>query len=132
MQLTSELYEQVLRAIRCGARRANDGRRLARAGVGLAVVVLRGRKRERRVTVRVRDVSPTGIGFISSEPLSVGEELAVELVRAGEPPLHIFGRVQHVEQVAHRVHRVGVLFIADSNGTDYARRASHVRNAIPS
>ena len=131
MQLTSELYEQVLRAIRCGSRRANDGRRLARAGVGLAVVVLRGRKRERRVHVRVRDVSPTGIGFISSEPLTVGEELAVELLRKGEIPLHIFGRVQHVEQVAHRVHRVGVLFIADTNGTDYARRASQVRNAIP-
>ena len=99
MHLTSELYEQVLRAIRCGARRANDGRRLARAGVGLAVIILRGRKRERR---------------------------------GGAPPLHIVGRVQHCEQVAHRVHRVGVLFITDSNGTDYARRASQVRNAIPS
>lgn len=132
MQLTSELYEQLLRAIRTGPKRVNDGRRLARAGVGLAVVVLRGRKRERRMTVRVRDVSPTGIGFICSDPLPLGEEVAVELARHGEAPLHIYGRVQHSEQVAHRVYRVGVLFIADSNGTDYARRAAHVRNAIPS
>jgi hypothetical protein len=132
MQLTSELYEQVLRAIHAGPRRASDGRRLARAGVGLAVIVLRGRKRERRLSVRVRDVSPTGLGFISGEALATGEEVVVELERRGAPPLHIVGRVQHCEQVAHRVHRVGVLFITDSNGTDYARRASQVRNAIPS
>ena len=133
MQLTSELYEQVLRAIRAGPRRASDGRRLARAGVGLAVIVLRGRKRERRLGVRVRDVSPAGLGFISSEALATGEEVVVELERrGGAPPLHIVGRVQHCEHVAHRVHRVGVLFVTDSNGTDYARRASQVRNATPS
>jgi hypothetical protein len=133
MQLTGELYEQVVRAIRSGPRRSNDGRRLARAGVVLAVIILRGRKRERRVGVRVRDVSPTGLGFISTEPLTTGEEVVIELERrGGAPPLHIVGRVQHCEQVAHRVHRVGVLFITDSNGTDYARRASQARNAIPS
>ena len=133
MQLTGELYEQVVRAIRSGPRRSNDGRRLARAGVGLAVIILRGRKRERRVPVRVRDVSPTGLGFISTEPLATSEEVVIELERrGGAPPLHIIGRVQHCEHVAHRVHRVGVLFITDSNGTDYARRAAQVRNAIPS
>ena len=69
-------------------------------------------------------------GFAPLETRAV--EPLDQLLRKGEIPLHIFGRVQHSEQVAHRVHRVGVLFIADTNGTDYARRASQVRNAIPS
>jgi hypothetical protein len=132
MHLTSELYEQVIRAIRCGPRVGHDARRLGRAGVGLIVHVIYGAKR-RRLRVRVRDLSPTGIGFVSPEKIPAGERIVVELPRALADPIYVISNVRYCERISDRIHRIGALFLMDSTGTDYTPsfRACQVRNAVP-
>ncbi len=133
MQLTGELYRQVLEAIRPARRRTNDARRLARVGVALRVELHCCGATGSRTTlaVRLRDVSPTGIGFICEEPLRVGERIIAHLPRESLKPLLIFAVVKFCKRVDHRIHHVGAHFVADSDGTDYTRRAIEVRNAVP-
>lgn len=133
MELTADLYEQVIRAIRPGPRRTNDARRLARVGVAFRLTLKRGRTPAAgaSIVVRLRDLSPTGVGLIASQPLKYGERIVAQLPRAAELPLEILGEVRFCTQVEERLWHLGVHFVADNQGTDYTRRAIDVRNAVP-
>lgn len=136
MQLTGELYEQVLRAIRPDRRRTNEARRLARVSVAFVLELRRvdpaaPEGMSGALRVRVRDLSPTGIGFISEAEFRAGERVVLHLPREGSTPLRIASVVRFCFMVGHRLWRVGVHFVEDSQGTDYTRRAAQVPNAVP-
>lgn len=133
MTLTAELYEQVLQAIRPSRRRTNDARRLARVGVAFRLEIRRADPSESapKLIVQMRDLSPTGFGFVSREPLGLGERIVAALPRASLERLLIVANVKFCKRIDHQIYHVGAQFVADSDGTDYTRRAVEVRNAVP-
>lgn len=124
MELTAEAVMDLLRSLRSDDSGGNGGgsspsgrrpRQLPRVGVRMKLVILpiAGEADDNAtpppppppptppapVAVRVRNLSPRGLGFIHNQPLPVGQEFLILLPRHAGGIAHLLGRVQRCREL---------------------------------
>ena len=110
--LTAEALMEVIRSLRSDldAATAAGGslrrRKLPRVGLRLKVTILNDDDATPAV-VRVRNLSPRGLGFVHTAPLPVGGEFLVELPCERGGSVHLAGRVERCRPIDARLWDVG-------------------------
>ena len=115
MNLTAEAFLEVLRSLRSDAPQAQmRRRRLPRVGVRLRLLILpmgddgnSPRPLPRPVTVRLRNLSRRGIGFVHNQPLSPGQAFMMTLPREAGGNVHLLGRVERCRQIDQETWDIG-------------------------
>jgi hypothetical protein len=80
MELSLELFNQIIRQLRSEDKTTRDKRLEPRVGLGGEVAMVNGVGGTRRLaTVRVRDISRTGIGLHCSRAMEPGETFVLQL-----------------------------------------------------
>jgi hypothetical protein len=119
MQLTAELYQQIVRALRSDKRTIQDRRRYPRVGLRARVNIIpldSRRKPMESQCVWVRDVSAGGFGLVVRQKLQPGQLFIVRLERRDEEPLSLLCDV--VQSYAN-----------DRIGSRILRPLAHLRSA---
>ena len=92
MQLTAELYQQIVKALRSDKRTIQDRRRYPRVGLRARINIIpldSRRKPMEAQCVWVRDVSAGGFGLVVRQKLQPGQLFIVRLERRDEEPLSL-------------------------------------------
>lgn len=89
MRLSAEMFDQIVAALKSDSRRDKDKRREPRVGVAGETTLVTVTEAGKRLsdTVRVRDISRTGIGLISTQNLAEKQRFVLQLQYANEEPL---------------------------------------------
>jgi hypothetical protein len=92
----------------------SEGRKAARVSLGVIIMVraLVAGQLSPAFSVRVRDISATGISFVHERPIKQGSHIVFSLpsgLDAG--PLHVLCEVRHCRLAADRVYIVGMCFL---------------------
>lgn len=116
MQISSEMFRSIVRSVRADP----DDRGLRKAGrvgvSGRAVIVPMDRPETVPVIVKVRDVSPKGIGILFDRPMNVGARFLLRLTRdSGGADETILCHVMRWSPVAADLFNIGATF-ADAIG----------------
>jgi hypothetical protein len=110
MQLPPELFEEILAFTRPDPH--EDMREAPRIPLTATIVAQpAGGGCGGDVRVHVRDMSPEGMGVMSTRPFEVGQRFVVILPRGTEPQVTIVCEVRHCTRVADAIYHVGVLFL---------------------
>ena len=122
--LTAEALADILRALRADAARPSDkigGRRrrsAPRVGVRLQISILpldgQLPASQARVLVRVRDLSPTGLGFVHREPLAKGQPFVIRLPKAIGGIARLLGRVEHCRRIDGGQYQIGATVLLNA------------------
>lgn len=114
MELTAEAVMDVLRSLRSdgpgggGGGSSPSGRRprqLPRVGMRVKLLILpldpeaAPPQPAAPVTVRVRNLSPRGLGLVHDHPLQVGQEFLIVLPREAGGVAYLLGRVQRCREL---------------------------------
>jgi hypothetical protein len=108
MQLSPELFEEILRFTRPDPH--EEMRKAPRIPL-TATIVAQQAGGGGDVRVRVRDMSPEGMGVMSTRPFDVGDRFVAILPRGTEPDVTVVCEVRHCTRVADAIYHVGVLFL---------------------
>lgn len=113
MNLTAETFLEIVRSLRSdGLPQKLRRRKLPRVGARLRLVILPCGPRSagiapRAATVRLRDFSRNGMGFIHSEPLVNGQAFLICLEREAGGTVHLLGRVNRCRALDGRHYDIG-------------------------
>lgn len=108
MELTAEALLDVLRSLRTDSAAAQMRRRkLPRVGVRLRLTILpcgtpepgRSAAKPIPVSVRLRDLSRRGLGFVHNGPLEIGQAFLITLPRQTGGQVHLLGRVERCRPI---------------------------------
>lgn len=77
----------------------------------LTIKKLGGGGNSEEISIRVSDVSKTGIGFISTEALQIGEVYESHIPLWTKEVLHAFLRIVRIEMMDDNEYSYGALFI---------------------
>ena len=114
-QLSAELFCQIIMGLQSDERMSarHEKRKEGRAGVRCSIDVVPrvcadgGNK---STHVKVRDISPSGIGFISHMRMEVGMALGSKLPRTDGQKVDLIMIVRHCTQVSKGLYHIGVSF----------------------
>ena len=120
MQLSADVYLQLVESLKTEPRRGREQRCAARVGVGglLKVQLISGSNLKPAIKVRLRDLSVDGIGLTTSNRLAAGARFLLALPRTGGGDLVMICEVRHCKKVADNVYNVGGKFVSDNAGDD--------------
>jgi hypothetical protein len=112
MMLTAQLFQQILTSLRSDTgRRFNEQRLGPRVGVRGKIKLLRGaadlEHRQLPFEVWVRDVSISGIGLLSSEPMTTGTQFRAQFPKVDDEPLTLVYVVVHCKSVSKGLYVIG-------------------------
>jgi hypothetical protein len=112
MTLTAQLFQQILTSLRSDTgRRFNEQRLGPRVGVRGRIKLLRGAadlaQQQPPIEVWVRDISISGIGLLSSEPMTSGARFRAQFPKADEEPLTLLYTVVHCKSVSKGLYVIG-------------------------
>lgn len=112
MQLSAELYRQIVQSLRSDPRSSrNLEKRIApRVGLRSKLTIARrlpGGAPAAQISVWVRDISSTGIGFVTSEPLPMRSEIVALLPGALGESMSIIYTVVHCKELAKSLYSIG-------------------------
>jgi len=123
MQLSADIYLQLVESLRTEPRRGHEQRASARVGVGgqLKIQIVSSRTGQPPTTINahLRDLSVDGIGITVDQRISPGTQFSVSLPRNnGSKPLELICEVRHCDERADRVFNIGSRFIGDNAADD--------------
>jgi hypothetical protein len=110
--LTGEWFEDLIRSV--NTRETGDQRRrVPRIGVRFSAEMFEvdGERVLPPVTIRIRDISPLGLGFSHNRRLRKGRRFIIQLPQEELAPLRILCEVKNCETVADQVYAVGAEFV---------------------
>ena len=110
--LTGEWFENLIRSV--NTRETGDQRRrVPRIGVRFSAEMFEvdGDRVLPPVTIRIRDISPLGLGFSHNRRLRKGRRFIIQLPQEELAPLRILCEVKNCETVADQVYAVGAEFV---------------------
>jgi PilZ domain len=110
--LTGEWFEDLIRSV--NTRETGDQRRrVPRIGVRFSAEMFEvdGERVLPPVTIRIRDISPLGLGFSHNRRLRKGTRFIIQLPQEELAPLRILCEVKNCETVADQVYAVGAEFV---------------------
>ena len=142
MRLSAEMYDQIVAALKSDSHRDKDKRREPRVGMAGEAELVTVNDEGKRIAgqVRVRDISPTGIGLFFGQELAKQQRFVVQLQSAEGQPVWLIcltaycravdgGRFSvgaRIKQVmrSEQIHKVEAQAAAASKGV--ARQATPV------
>jgi hypothetical protein len=112
MQLSAELYRQIVRSLRSDPRTSRNLEKRINPRVGLRTKLTITRRAfgsgtPTQSSVWVRDLSTSGIGIVTSEPLQMRSEFAAHLPGAMGEALTIVYTVMHCKELAKSLYSIG-------------------------
>ncbi len=126
MKLDNQLFRSVVSALR-SSRSEGNKRVLPRVGltaeVNISFVI--DDHVQPMVSVRVRDLSRSGIGFLHSVAIPMAARVILQLPVPGQRPRFVLCVVKHCRPVAANLFAIGAVFIDQ----DYARAEQCAANA---
>ena len=114
MDLSAEQFSDVIHAHAADlARSASDKRRRPRTGLQMQATLLPLCETPDHgpLTVQVRDLSSSGIGFLHSQKLSLDEQFALVLPREGDAPSLVLCEVAFWQPLARDLYAIGARFV---------------------
>ncbi len=140
MQLSAEMLQEIIKTLRSDERSSSRHgmRKEGRVGVRCAVDLVphtfddNGAK---IIKVKVRDVAPSGIGFISRTSMTVGQELICRLPTEGGAITEVPMTVRHCHRISKDLFNVGAKFngpLGQAGAAEAARRAEALAAAAGS
>ncbi len=101
MRVSVELYDQIVSALRSDKSGDKDKRREPRVGLtGEANLITVGADGKRLAgTVRIRDVSPGGIGLFFNQPLEKGQRFVLQLEAMNGDRLWLVCHAAHTKKI---------------------------------
>jgi hypothetical protein len=116
MQLSAELFSRVVQTMHSDERNSprHEKRKEGRVGVRCSIEVIPqiicdiG---ERKIRVKVRDISPSGMGFIAYEKMGIGEKLLCRLPCEDMTNVEVLMTVRHCIKLSTSLFGVGVSFV---------------------
>ncbi len=128
MKLDNQLFQSVVAALRS---ESLDGDKRTTPRVGLtaevSVTLIKNKRLERPIMIRVRDLSRTGIGFIHTKVIKEGSRLILQLPVPEEKPRYILCEIKHSRPVGSGLYAVGATFLDQ----DYAQPEECAASAPP-
>ena len=121
MQLSAELYRQIVKSLRSDPRSSrNLEKRIApRVGLRSKLTIARkipGSSAAPQLAVWVRDLSTSGIGIVSAEPLPMKSEFVALLPGALGESMSIVYTVVHCKEQAKNLFAIGATFTRIEHG----------------
>jgi hypothetical protein len=114
MELSAEEFSRIVHSL--GMATSADGpegqRRAARVSrqAQLSIATIKNGRPETATTVRVKDLSSRGIGFIHDRRLKESSQFVMRMTREELPPIEILCTVVHCAQVSNEIWSVGAEF----------------------
>ena len=102
MQLTAELFEELLSCVRADRKAAKDTRQTPR--IELAATLVMQRLNVGQTNARVRDISANGICLVVPRPIPLRERIVVQLPRTRGTPLTLILETIRCEEVADGIY----------------------------
>ena len=101
MRLSAEMYRQITAALKSDSHREKDKRREPRVGMAAEVEYVTVNEAGKRIagTVRVRDVSLSGIGLFFSQEIAKGQRFVAQLPSTNEDPVWLVCQVAYCRKV---------------------------------
>jgi hypothetical protein len=115
MQLATELFRQVMDGMNSNTQTTSphERRKEARVGVSCSLELTPqhvGGDARQAIRVKVRDISPSGMGFVTHRHMDAGSSLLCSLPRQGGVPVDVMMIVRHCTRIAADLYSVGVCF----------------------
>jgi PilZ domain len=109
MRLSAETYETIVAALKSDSQREKNKRREPRVGVAGEAEFVTVDSAGKRIagTVRVRDVSPSGIGLLLSQQIAAKQRFVIQLYAANRDPLWLVCLAAYCRKVDGGVYSVG-------------------------
>jgi hypothetical protein len=110
--LTGEWFENLIRSV--NTRETGDQRRrVPRIGVRFSAEMFQvdGERVLPAVSIRIRDISPLGLGFTHARRMRKGTRFIIQLPQEELAPLRILCEVRNCEMVADQVFTIGSEFL---------------------
>ena len=134
MQLTVEAIIETLRSLTSDgvgdSPRGRTPRRLPRVGLRMRIMILplKGESRPRPAIVRLRNMSPAGLGLMVDEPMQAGQQFLIRLPRDRGGSAHLLGVVERCRKLdGVASHDVGATLRLDVPRAEMARHVASVR-----
>jgi hypothetical protein len=120
MNLSADVYLQLVESLKTEPRRGREQRAAGRVGIGgqLKIQLVNGTSLQPSMVVRLRDLSVDGIGITLARPIAAGARFLVALPRQSGDELVLVCEVRHCDKVAEGVYNVGGKFVSDNAGDD--------------
>jgi len=121
MQLSADLYRQIVKSLRSDPRSSrNMEKRIAqRVGLRSKLTIARkvpGGAAPLQLAVWVRDLSTSGIGIVTAEPLPMKSEFVAMLPGALGEAMSIVYTVVHCKEQAKNLYAIGATFTRIEQG----------------
>jgi hypothetical protein len=115
MKLSADLFNQITSTLRSDVHKVKGSEKRAQGRVGLRCSMeltpcVFSDSGSPRLMVWVRDISATGIGFVSAKPVGSDVEFIAQFERQGEGPLAVLYKVRHVRKISTDLWSVGASF----------------------
>jgi hypothetical protein len=116
MQLSAELFSNIVSTMQSDERHSvrHEKRKEGRVGVRCSIEIIPqilSDAGERKVAVTVRDISPSGMGFIAHEKMPVGQKLLCRLPCENLTTIDVMMTVRHCLKLSSSLFGVGVSFV---------------------
>jgi hypothetical protein len=101
MRLSAEMFNTIVAGLKSDSRSAKDKRKEPRVGVAGDAPLVSVGEGGRRIsgTVRVRDLSPTGIGIIFNQELPAKQRFVIQLLHEDNQPLWLVCKAAHCRAI---------------------------------
>jgi hypothetical protein len=115
MKLSAELFRSIVDTLKSddhGPTR-HEKRKEGRVGVRYSVdvtAIATDNSGHKTATVWVRDISPSGMGFVTAQPMKVGVRLVCRLPREDGSPVGIVMTVRQCRQLSKELYSIGASF----------------------
>jgi hypothetical protein len=114
MHLSADHFEEILAYTKDEKR--YDARKNARVGISATAVVHVPGSPDGDRRVYVRDISPQGLGLMSTREFHTTQRFLITLPRRDGPDLTLPCEVRFCNSVADGIYHVGVNFLSDGSG----------------
>jgi hypothetical protein len=133
MQLSAEMFRRIVDNLRTDERTCtrHEKRKEGRVGMRCAVNVMPkifDDKGQRTLQVKVRDISQSGMGFLTHEQMAVGLELICKLPCDDNTDVEVIMTVRHCVKISKGLYGIGTCFAHSKVET---AAGSKVKNAKP-
>lgn len=126
MNLSAELFQQIVEALKSDSGQGRDKRTAPRVGLRAHVTVLPAPgTRARSERVRCRNISASGIGLLHNREIRAGTEFVVCLAASGlSAPVHISCVVVHCHKQGSDLFSIGARIVRVLTSDEAARLAA--------
>jgi hypothetical protein len=134
MQLSAELFEEIVRTLHSDEKHSlrHEKRKEGRVGVRCSIEItprIFDDSGQTTLRVKVRDISPSGMGFTNHDRMAIGLELICKLPCEHGHKLEVVMIVRHCVKISQGLYNVGASFDSSTWGAGAAKAIKNGQKA---